>query len=232
MTIAGSGVLITGASSGIGLEVASRLASAGARVFITGLPPEDDVRAAAAAIGAPSGRVGYAVLDVRDADAVRSTVNAATTFLGGIDILINNAGIASQSPVANQDLDVAAREFDVNYFGMFRVTQSVLPVMFARGRGQIVNVASTLAKVPGPTQANYSASKAAIVAFSSALRSEVEDRGITVKVFIPGLTATPLTEQLSVRAPICSRPAKWLSTCSRRSTALRRSMSPVVPTGR
>lgn len=201
MALSGQGVLVTGASSGIGLAVASRLVGAGARVFITGLPPEAQVRAAASGTSADASRIGYAVMDSLDPESVRAAVAAAECFLGGIDILINNAGIASQSAVASQDLEAARREIDVNYFGMFRVTQAVLPAMLERGSGQIVNVASTLAKVPGPTQANYSASKAAIVAFSTALRSEVEDRGIAVKVFIPGLTATPLTEQLSVRSP-------------------------------
>lgn len=208
MTFAGSGILVTGASSGIGREVATRLVGEGARVFITGLPPEADVRAAARAVSADGTRVGHAVMDLLDPASVHDAVDAAERFLGTIDIVINNAGIATQALVAAQDMHVAVREFDVNYFGMFRVTQAVLPLMLAQGRGQIVNVASTLAKVPGPTQANYSASKAAIVAFSTALRSEVEDRGVAVKVFIPGLTATPLTEQLSVRSPKLLTPAE------------------------
>lgn len=199
--VAGRGVLVTGATSGIGLDVAAHLVDEGARVFLTGLPPEPEVHAAARAVSSDPTRVCHATMDVLDAASVRDAVGAAERFLGGIDILINNAGIASQSPVTIQDIEAARREIDVNYFGMFRVTQAVLPAMLKRGSGQIVNVASTLAKVPGPTQANYSASKAAIVAFSSALRSEVEDHGIMVKVFIPGLTATPLTDELSVRSP-------------------------------
>lgn len=199
--LSGRGVLVTGASSGIGLKVATRLVDEGARVFITGLPPEAQVHAAAAEISADSSRIGYAAMDSVDPTSVHAAVLAAEQFLGGIDILINNAGVASQSTAVTQDIEAARKEFDVNYFGMFRVTQAVLPAMLQRRSGQIVNVASTLAKVPGPTQANYSASKAAIAAFSTALRSEVEDDGITVTVFIPGLTKTPLTEQLSVRTP-------------------------------
>lgn len=104
-------------------------------------------------------------------------------MLGRIDILINNADIALQSPIASADLAVAESEMQINYFGMFHVTQAVLPGMLAQCGGQVVNVASTLAKAPGPTQGNYSVSKPALVAFSTALRSEVEEHASRRKSF-------------------------------------------------
>ncbi len=201
MTLDGSRVLITGASTGIGLRVAARLLDRGARVVLTGLPPDRDVRAAAHSISRADARLRAVAMDVRDTTSVLAAVQEAEDAFGGIDILINNAGVASQQLVAEQDPQDAEREIGVNYLGTFRVTHAVLPQMLARRSGMIVNVASTLAKVPGPTQANYAASKAAIAAFSSALRGEVEGHGIAVKVFVPGLTATAMTEGLDVRSP-------------------------------
>ena len=200
-SLSGKGVLITGGSSGIGLETAQRLVRAGARVFITGLPPDADVRAAAARISTDPRRIGYAVMDSLDPDSVNRASVAAQEFLGRIDVLVNNAGVASQFSVTDHDLDRAEAEMRINYFGMFRVTQAVLPGMLAHGQGTIVNVASTLARVPGPTQANYSATKAAIAAFSSSLRGEVEDHGVHVTVFVPGLTSTGMIQKLNVEAP-------------------------------
>lgn len=205
--LAGKGVLITGGSSGIGFETARAAIGAGARVFITGAGPIDDVAAAAARIDADPSRIGHSVMDSLEPSSITSAVAAAEDFLQRIDVLVNNAGVASQFPVHLHDIDRAEAEMRINYFGMFRVTQAVLPSMLERREGTIVNVASTLANVPGPTQANYAATKAAIRAFSGALRSEVEDRGIDVTVFYPGLTATGMTKTLAVRSPRLLEPA-------------------------
>lgn len=201
MNLQNKRVFITGATTGIGLEIARELTKAGAKVFLTGLPPLGTVQAVTAGLRATATEVYSSVMDVLDDDSILAAVDAAMKAMGGIDILINNAGIATQQKICEQNVKIAEAEMRVNYLGMFRVTQCVLPGMLAAKNGMVINVASTLAKVPAPTQANYSASKAAIVAFSSALRSEVEDEGVEVKVFIPGLTATGMTKNLKVKTP-------------------------------
>jgi short-subunit dehydrogenase len=193
-------VLITGASRGIGRAVALALLRAGARVFLTARS-EDSFRFLEEEKYGTGGCAHAGRLDLADASSIREGVEAAYRFLGGIDILVNNAGITSQNFVADQDPKQAAREVEVNYLGMYRVTRSVLPRMLESGSGTIVNIASTIGKVPSPTQANYCATKAAVIAFSEALRGEVEDRGIRVMVFIPGHTKTDMVQGIQLDAP-------------------------------
>ncbi|MFM9376495.1 SDR family NAD(P)-dependent oxidoreductase [Gordonia sp. VNK21] len=199
--LSGQRIVITGGSTGIGFEAARAAVAAGARVFITGLPPVDDVRQAAARISDDPTVVGYAAMDSSKPESVIAAAQAAEEFLGVIDVLVNNAGVSSQSLVVDHVVDRAEAEMRINYFGTFRMTQAILPAMLERGSGTIVNVASTLANVPAPTQANYGATKAAIKAFSGALRSEVERSGLNVTVFYPGLTRTAMTSSLNVRSP-------------------------------
>lgn len=200
MEIRDKRILITGASRGIGYAVAHELVRLGADVFLTARSSED-LSAACNKLD-PSGlRAHYAVMDISNEDSVKYALKIAQDTLGGIDILINNAGIAFQNMVWETDFDKVEQEIHVNYLGTYLVTRLVLPGMLHKKQGMILNVASLLGKVPNPTQANYGASKAAIIAFSSALRSEVEDHGIVVKVFMPGLTATEMTEALKFNAP-------------------------------
>ncbi len=194
-------VLITGGTTGIGYEVAKALTQAGAEVFITGLPPQQDLDEACRTLSIGPHKPKGAVMDMLDQQSVADAITQAIQSLGHIDILINNAGVATQQLAWEQEYTAAQREIQINYLGMMLVTKLVLPGMLHRRSGTVVNVASTLALVPGPTQANYSASKAAIVAFSTSLRSEVEEKGISVTAFIPGLTATALTQKLNVKTP-------------------------------
>jgi short-subunit dehydrogenase len=110
--------------------------------------------------------------------------------VGPIDVLVNNAGVFQQALFLAQDRAWQQHEMNVNYFGAQRVTRAVLPSMLDRGRGTIVNVSSLVGSIPCPTVANYCATKAALDAFSHALRGEVQGRGLRVVVFVPSHTDT------------------------------------------
>lgn len=200
MILKNKGVLVTGASQGISYAIARELANRGARVFLTARS-EERLAATCRKISQDGFQAFYAVMDVSDKKSVETVVMKVQDKLSSIDILINNAGITSQQMVVDQDFAQAEREMHTNYLGTFLVTQMVLLSMLKNKRGMIVNVSSTIGKVPSPTQANYCASKAAIIAFSAALQSEVEDRGIQVRVFLPGYTNTEMTRSLKFKTP-------------------------------
>lgn len=180
--------LITGASRGIGRATALELARRGHRLV---LAARDRARldALAAEIRGGGGHAEVVELDVTCDDSVaRATAEALAA--GPLDVLVNNAGICQQRVFLQQSLDDARRELEVNYFGAQRVTRALLPAMLARGRGTIVNVSSLLGAVPTATLANYCGSKAALSAWSHALRGEVASQGVRVVVFMPSHTAT------------------------------------------
>jgi 3-oxoacyl-[acyl-carrier protein] reductase len=200
MDLNGQRIFITGGSRGIGLAIAQELARHGAQLFLFARDPAA-LTAARDTIIRSGAKASCAVLDVSDLAAVEPIVHRAVEGMGGIDILVNNAAVTSQKMVVDQDMNQVEKEVRVNYLGTFAVTRAVLPAMLAQKRGSIINVSSTIGKVPGPTQANYCATKAAIIAFSSALRSEVEDQGIQVRVFIPGHTDTDMGKSVRLKTP-------------------------------
>jgi NAD(P)-dependent dehydrogenase (short-subunit alcohol dehydrogenase family) len=172
-------VLITGAASGIGAATAAELRRRGARVVGIDLAGDEDA--------------GIVACDVTDPDAVANGVAEATRRLGGgLDVLINNAGVGfSQSAGTSPDA-TARRVIDVNLIGPWRVTAAALPALLeADGRGRVVNVASGLAFLTVPFAPAYTISKRGIVAYSDSLRLEHGDR-IDVTTVYPGYVKTPI----------------------------------------
>jgi NAD(P)-dependent dehydrogenase (short-subunit alcohol dehydrogenase family) len=180
-------VLVTGGSSGIGLETVRRLAGSGHRVFCGSREP------ARAAL--PTG-VTPVVMDVAepaDCDtAVRSVLDAA----GRLDVLVNNAGITHRSPLAEAGDAQAHRIFEVNVFGPMRLARAAFPVMVSQGGGRIINVTSVNDNAPAPFAGWYCASKAALATLSSVLAAEAHGFGILVTVIAPGLFRTGMSEGL------------------------------------
>jgi short-subunit dehydrogenase len=181
-------ILITGASRGIGRETALVLARRGARVVLAARN-EDELREVAAAVDAAGGAPELLPLDVTEDDSVEQAI-ARALRAGPIDALINNAGVFGQCAFLEQDPAWRRREMEVNYFGALRVARAVLPSMIRRGSGTILNVTSLVGAIPCPSVANYSASKAALEAWSHALRGELSRFGVRVVVFMPSHTAT------------------------------------------
>jgi short-subunit dehydrogenase len=187
--------LVTGASSGLGAIFADQLAKRGLSLVLTG---RDQARLSAVAQRvreiAPNVGVELVVGDL----GTDAGIDDLVARLDGrvIDVLVNNAGFGTYGPFSQID---AGREHDlvaVNVDALVRLTHAVLPGMLARGRGRILNVASTIAFQPGPYQATYGASKAFVLSLSQALWAETRGSGVTVTALCPGPTRTGFVDAL------------------------------------
>jgi NAD(P)-dependent dehydrogenase (short-subunit alcohol dehydrogenase family) len=178
--------LVTGGASGIGRATALRLARDGATVAVLDRDG-DGARAVAAEVGGPA----FAV-DVRDGDAVRAAVAATVDALGGLAILVNNAGVGDLRPLHTVDDRLWHRLLDVNLTGTFHAMAAAVPVMLAAGRGVIVNNASVSGLGPTRNEAAYSAAKAGVIALTASGALEYGP-AIRVNCVAPGFIRTPLT---------------------------------------
>lgn len=177
--VAMSTVLITGCSSGFGLETAELFLARGWNVVATMRTPRADVLP-------PSDRLRVLALDVTDPDSIARAIAEA----GPIDALVNNAGFGAPVPVELTPMDTARALFETNTLGTLAVTQAVLPQLRARGAGVIVNVTSSVTLKALPLVGVYSASKAAVNAFTESLAIEVEPFGVRVRLVLPGRAPT------------------------------------------
>jgi len=183
MQLNGKTALVTGASSGIGKETVISLLQEGATVYAAARRVEQMAELKAA--GAHVIR-----LDISDDNSIMSVVNQIAKEAGSVDILVNNAGYGSYGAVEDVPLEEARRQFEVNIFGLARLTQLVLPGMRKNGYGKIINISSIGGKIYTPFGAWYHATKHALEGFSDALRFETAPFGIDVVVVEPGGIAT------------------------------------------
>lgn len=184
-------VLVTGASTGIGRATALRLDALGFTVFAGVRRPEDGQALERTA----SPRLQFVVLDVTDPATVAATADRLAAVPSSFVGIVNNAAISVPGPLEFMPIDDVRRQFDVNFFGAARVTQAVLPVIRAAGRGRIVNVSSINARLAQPWIGAYSASKWAMEGWSDALRRELRPWKIPVSLVQPGAVATPIFER-------------------------------------
>lgn len=183
--------VVTGASSGIGRRLAVDLARRGA--VVVGLARRADLLAELQ----PDLRTIRAesetrVCDVADAAGFRATLEDVEKGHGRIDVLINNAGIEQLTPVEDGLTDAFRQIIDVNFFGVVTGTLTVLPGMLSRGTGIVVNVSSDAARAPDPRHGAYSASKAAVAAFTESVAHEVARRGVHVHTLYPAWVPTAM----------------------------------------
>jgi 3-oxoacyl-[acyl-carrier protein] reductase len=189
------GVLITGGSRGIGKATAQRFLEEGSRVFVCGRDP-NAVKATVQGLE-PLGSIQGQPCDVAQEKSVAHLVENAIHALGGIDILINNAGIAWQEPFLAISLDHWDRTLDTNLRGMFLVAQAVARHMVARGQGgAIINMSSTNGLVGEEQYAHYNASKGGILLLTKTMAVEMGRYGIRVNALCPGYIVTPLADSL------------------------------------
>lgn len=184
-------IVVTGANSGIGRATAVHLAAAGHTVHgaMRDLGKGGKLQDEAAAAGAS---VLPLELDVSDDDSVRTGIQGVLDAEGRIDVLVNNAGLGYNKVVEEIDIDEGKQVFDVNYWGVVRCTQAVLPAMREQGSGTIVNVSSVAGRLAALAQAVYASSKWALECLSENLAQELAPFGIRVKVIEPGVTRTAL----------------------------------------
>jgi NADP-dependent 3-hydroxy acid dehydrogenase YdfG len=195
MTTSSKTVLITGASSGIGEATALRLADDGHRLLL-GARRTKRLEALVGRIEASGGAASFRRLDVTDAEDVRRFVADAVDTYGGVDVMINNAGVMPLSALAEDKVDEWNQMIDVNIRGVLHGISAVLPVMRARGSGHVINMASVGAHEVEPTAAVYCATKFAVWAISEGLRKE-QSGDIRVSVISPGVTESELAESIS-----------------------------------
>ncbi len=189
MDLSGKTIWITGASSGIGAALARAFAHAGARLILSGRR-HDALASVAAGIGGQPFVLPFEAIDLA---ALPGIVAQAWDWQGGIDLLVNNAGISQRSLAIDTTMDVYRRIMEVDFFAPLALTQLVVPRMIARGSGHIAAVSSVAGKVGSPLRSGYCAAKHALIGYCDALRAECElAYGIGVTTILPGSVRTAI----------------------------------------
>jgi 3-oxoacyl-[acyl-carrier protein] reductase len=191
--LTGKTALVTGASGGIGGEIAKALHAAGATVALSGTRVEP-LEALAAELGE---RAFVCPANLSDAASVEALPKAAVAAMGSLDILVNNAGITRDNLFMRMSDDEWQSVIDVNLTSSFRLMRGVLRGMMKARWGRIVNITSIVGQTGNPGQGNYAAAKAGLVGMSKSLAYEVASRGITVNCVAPGFIATAMTDKLN-----------------------------------
>ncbi len=191
--LSGKNALITGATGGIGSEIAKALAKQGAKLVLSGTR-EEKLQELVAQIG---GDAKYLTCNLSDTASVDSLFDRAEEVLGQIDILVCNAGITKDNLILRMKDDDFNQVIDVNLKSTFILNRNAIKKMMRRKYGRIINIASVVGVTGNPGQCNYVASKAGMIGMSKSLAQEVASRGITINCVAPGFIASPMTDVLN-----------------------------------
>lgn len=194
MQFEGKTAIITGSSRGLGKAIAEKLGSLGANIVLNGTT--ESVLKTAGELEAAAIKVAATVGDVRNAEDVKAMIAKAVNTFGGVDILINNAGITRDKPMAMMSEDDWDTVLDINLKGTFLCTKAASKLMIKKRYGRIINISSVAGAYGNPGQANYSASKGGMIALTKTTAKELAPRGITCNAVTPGLIESDMTEIL------------------------------------
>ncbi len=192
----GACALVTGASRGIGAAIARALAADGWPVAVNYRSDAAGAAATAAAIESAGGRAVICQADVSEPQGPARLVEAVHAELGQISVLVNNAGVRADGLALSLSDDDWQRVLDTNLHATYRLTRAVLREMIRARFGRVINIASVVGPRANAGQANYAASKAAVIGFTKTAAVEVARRGVTINAVAPGLIATDMTEDI------------------------------------
>ncbi len=183
LDLVGKTAVITGGSKGIGAATVARFVRGGARVVTSGRSQPESL---------PSG-VEYVVADVATIDGVNLLARRALEILGDVDVVVNNAGATTLRPGGVLDIDDAdwANDLNINFLAAVRLNAALLPALYARGKGSIINISSAATLSPPPPMLHYASAKAALATYSTGLAAEAGPRGVRVNTVTPGNVASP-----------------------------------------
>jgi len=185
--------VITGSTSGIGRGVALKLASLGARIMLNGFGDKDEIAALVTELSEISGKQAlYNPADMTKPAEIAAMIEQAETEFGGLDIVVNNAGIQFVSPIEDFPIDKWDAIIAINMNSNFHTMRAAVPAMKQRGWGRIVNIASAHSLVASPFKAAYVTAKHGVAGMSKSVALEVAQDGITVNCVSPGYVLTPL----------------------------------------
>jgi NADP-dependent 3-hydroxy acid dehydrogenase YdfG len=194
--LAGKVALVSGASSGIGEATAVALGRAGASVAL-GARRKDRLDALAERLRGEGVTVLALELDVTDEAACQAAVARTRSELGGLDVLVNNAGVMLLGPIVGADTEDWRRMVNTNVLGLMYLTHAAVPGMVEQGAGEIVNISSVAGRQARVGAGVYNASKWAVNAFSESLRQEVTAKGVRISLVEPGAVATELVDHIT-----------------------------------
>ena len=189
--------LITGATRGIGKEIALELAKNGFDIAVNYRSMQDDIENLKKEIEANNVRCEFVEADVSNFEQCESMIKETIEKYGRIDVLVNNAGITKDGLIMRMKKEDFEAVIDVNLVGTFNVTRNVIPYMIKQKSGRIINVSSVVGVAGNAGQTNYSASKAGVIGFTKSLAKEVASRNILVNAIAPGFIDTDMTKVLS-----------------------------------
>lgn len=189
--------LVTGGSRGIGRSIAERLAKDGFYVVINYVSNKEAAEEVLSAIESSGGKGKIAAFNVADFDATQKAVEEIVEELGGVHILINNAGITQDTLLMRMREEDWTNVIEINLNGVFNCTKAVTRVMIKQRYGRIINLTSVVGEMGNSGQTNYAASKAGIVGFTKAAARELASRSITVNAVSPGFIETDITQALT-----------------------------------
>ncbi|SPZ50775.1 3-oxoacyl-[acyl-carrier-protein] reductase FabG [Sarcina ventriculi] len=193
----GKNAIITGASRGIGREIALTLAENGANIVINYRNYNNEIEVLVKDIEAKGVKIVTVKCDVSNFEEVENLISEAKEKLGSIDILVNNAGITKDGLLMRMKQEDFESVLDVNLKGVFNTTKLITPIMMKQRAGKIINISSVVGLVGNAGQCNYAASKAGVIGFSKSIARELAPRGVNINVVAPGYIDTDMTNGLS-----------------------------------